>query len=242
MPTLPPSSDIIGSTITEGQAKTWFSSVRTYIATLLGAGGTQGEALTALGVPMHGSIPKTGAYTVVATDRGKVVKCAGTWSLSLTAVATLGDGFAVCIANDGAGVITIDANLSELIDGATTLALAAGKSLSLYCDGTKWISFGRGGVESFNTRSGAVTLTSGDVTGAGGALSGDVSQKISKDMGGSYPLGCIGYMQSAASVAAGATVAGVNLSIDGHSALGTWRNVTNFNVASMTVGMFQRIS
>jgi hypothetical protein len=175
MPTLPDSSDITGSTITEGQAKTWFSSVRTFIATMLGSGGTQGEALTALGVPMHGSIPKTGAYTVVATDRGKVVKCAGTWSLSLTAVATLGDGFAVCIANDGAGVITIDANLSELIDGATTLALAAGKSLSLYCDGTKWISFGRGGVESFNTRSGAVTLTSGDITGASGALAANAA-------------------------------------------------------------------
>lgn len=164
MPTLPASSELTGSTITEGQAKTWFSAVRTYIATLLGAGGTQAEALTALGVPMHGSIPKTGTYTVVATDRGKVVKCAGTWTLSLTAVATLGDGFAVCIANDGGGVITIDADLSELIDGATTLALAAGKSLSLYCDGSKWITFGRGGVESFNTRSGAVTLTSGDVT------------------------------------------------------------------------------
>ena len=242
MPTLPPSSDITGSTITEGQAKTWFSSVRTFIATMIGSGGTQGEALTALGVPMHGSIPKTGAYTVVATDRGKVVKCAGTWSLSLTAVATLGDGFAVCIANDGAGVITIDANLSELIDGATTLALAAGKSLSLYCDGTKWISFGRGGVESFNTRSGAVTLTSGDVTGAGGALS---SSTVANDMGGSYPVGCIATMMRPSNfTSAGATVAGSLLYDPSGTtpAAGTWRNITNYQIPVATVGMFQHIS
>lgn len=166
MATLPPSADITGGAITEGQAKTWLTNVRTFIASLLGSDGTQPAALAALGAPWHGSIVKTGAYTVVAADRGKVLKCDGTWTLSFTAAATLGDGFYVEVINDSSGVITLDANSSELIDGVTTLALAAGKSVVAYCDGEKFMTFGRGGVESFNTRTGAVTLASGDISAA----------------------------------------------------------------------------
>lgn len=135
-----------------------------------------GQAIT---VPVETSTSKTGAYTVVPSDHGKVLKCSGTWTLSLSAAATLADGFVVKIANDGAGVITIDPNLSETIDAATTMTLAAGKSIVLFCDGTKWLTFGRGGVETFNTRSGAVTLTSGDITGAGGALAANAAPMTS---------------------------------------------------------------
>ncbi len=166
MATLPPSSDITNSSATEGNAKTWFSAVRTFIAQMLGTDGTQSAALSALGVPFHSSLIKTGAYTVVPADRGKVLKCSGTWTLAFSAVATLGDGFVVEVVNDGGGVITLDPDLSQMIDGFTTISLAAGKSLVVYCDGTKFVTFGRGGVETFNTRSGAVTLTSGDVTTA----------------------------------------------------------------------------
>ncbi len=166
MATLPPSSDITNSSATEGNAKTWFSAVRTFIAQMLGTDGTQSAALSALGVPFNSSVIKTGAYTVVPADRGKVLKCSGTWPLAFSAVATLGDGFVVEVVNDGAGVITLDPDLSQAIDGVTTISLAAGKSLVVYCDGTKLVTFGRGGVETFNTRSGAVTLTSGDVVAA----------------------------------------------------------------------------
>lgn len=147
MPTLPPSSDITGSTITEGQAKTWLAAVRTFIATFLGTAGTQTEALTAIGAPMNASVIKSGAYTAVEADRGKVLKCNGTWSLSLTAAATLGDGWNIEIANDGAGTITIDPYVSETINGATTKTIAAGSSAIIYCDGTKFVTLG-GGVTS----------------------------------------------------------------------------------------------
>ena len=56
---------------------------------------------------------KTGAYTVVASDRGDVIWCDGTFSLSLTAAATLGDGFSFGVVNIGTGSITIDPNASE---------------------------------------------------------------------------------------------------------------------------------
>lgn len=144
MPTLPPSSDITASTTTEGGAKTWLAALRTFVATLLGADGNQSTALAALGVPMNASTTKSGAYTVVASDRGKVIRCTGTWTLALTAAATLGDGFCVEVVNEGAGTITIDPNLSELIGGATTKTLSSGSSAIVYCDGTKFALLGGG--------------------------------------------------------------------------------------------------
>lgn len=158
MPTLPPSSDITGSSITQGQAKTWFASVRTFIAGLLGAGGTQAEALSALGAPMNASVSKSGAYTAVAADRGKVIKCTGTWTLALTSASTLGDGWNIEVVNEGSGTITIDPYVSETIDGASTKAIIAGTSAIIYCDGTKFLlAAGGGGVVSVDGNTGAVT-------------------------------------------------------------------------------------
>jgi hypothetical protein len=57
---------------------------------------------------------KTGAYTVALTDYGQVIDMtSGTWTLALTAAATLGDGFWFCTRNSGTGDITIDPNASE---------------------------------------------------------------------------------------------------------------------------------
>lgn len=162
MPTLPPSTDITSPTATEGNAKTWFAAVRTYIATLLGEGGTQSAALSALGAPLNAATIKTGAYTVVAADRGKVVSCSGTWTLAITAAATLGDGFVFGVQNTGSGTITIDPNLSEQIDGQSTQTIEPNGLKMIYCDGTRFTSVG-GGVSSFNTRTGAITLTTADV-------------------------------------------------------------------------------
>ena len=144
MPTLPVSTDLTGSAITEAQAKTWFGNLRTFLADLLGTTGTVATALAQLGVIFGtGTVAKSGAYTVIASDRGKTLDCTGTWSLSLTAAATLGDGFSATVVNSGSGVITIDPNASELIDGVTTLALAAGERCVIACTRTAWLSLGR---------------------------------------------------------------------------------------------------
>lgn len=142
MPTLPSSTDITSASATEGSAKVWFSSVRSFIASLLGTDGTQKTAQVALGTPMHGSIPKSGAYTVLQADRGKVIRCTGTWTLSISAAAVLADGFVFCVYNEGAGTITVDPNLSELIDGELTKTIPAGKMALIYCDGTKFSMVG----------------------------------------------------------------------------------------------------
>ena len=91
-------------------------------------------------------LPKSGAYTLLPADKGSlVVATTGTWSLSLTAAATLGDNFAFGVYNQGSGVITIDPDGSETIEdydgSATTKTLAQGEGCIVMCDGTGFIAF-----------------------------------------------------------------------------------------------------
>ena len=204
MTALPSSSTLTASTATEGDAKTWFSNVRSYLSGLLGDDGTKATALAALQTPFCARRQKDGAYTVVADDRGKVIECFGTWTLSLTAAATLADGFAVAVANLGSGTITIDANLSELINGATTKDLTAGASVILYCDGTQWMTFG--------------SLTSAGIAAALGytpASTTALAAKVSADHGhgnvGSFVFAASDYL----TIAAGSTESGSRLHIAG---------------------------
>ena len=142
MPTLPTTTYAFASSATEAQFKTFLTGQREFLAGLIGTTGDQSSALMTLGAPMNGSSTKSGAYTVVGSDRGKVLKCSGTWTLSLTAAATLGDGFVFEVVNEGAGIVTIDANLSETINGATTKTIPAGGSCFVFCDGAKFITIG----------------------------------------------------------------------------------------------------
>jgi hypothetical protein len=81
---------------------------------------------------------QSAAYTVVASDLGKIINCTGTFTVSLTAAATLGSGFTCTIWNTDTGAITIDPNLAETIDGIDTLILRRGEGLDIVCDGTNW--------------------------------------------------------------------------------------------------------
>jgi hypothetical protein len=87
---------------------------------------------------------KTAAYTVVAGDLGAVINCtSGTFTVSLTAAATLGSGFNVTIWNTGTGTVTVDPSASEQIgsspgNGNTTYRLRFGAGVKLVCDGTFW--------------------------------------------------------------------------------------------------------
>jgi hypothetical protein len=87
---------------------------------------------------------KTGAYTVVAGDLGTIINCtANTFTVSLTAAATLGSGFNCWIWNTGTGVITIDPNGTETVDGVdptTEFKLTQGTGVRLVCTGTNWLT------------------------------------------------------------------------------------------------------
>ena len=143
MPTLPAATDFTASGITEAQFKTAITNLRGFLADLLGTAGTRAAAQVALQALLGAGVDaRSGAYTVVAGDRGKLITATGTWTLALTAAATLGAGFAVAVRNSGAGVITIDPNASEQIDGATTITLSAGASCILVCTGSAWVTVG----------------------------------------------------------------------------------------------------
>jgi len=186
MPALPPSSDFTGSAVTEGQFKTAISNLRTFLSDLLGSTGTVPAALSALGTLGGQTMAKTAAYTVIAADRGKLIECSGTFSLSLTAAATLGTGFSFIVANTGSGTITIDPNASETINGATTLNLAAGAWAIVVCNGTSFRATVAGSVPSGTligyqifTASGTYTKATNnpsfvivEVVGGGGGISG----------------------------------------------------------------------
>jgi hypothetical protein len=103
------------------------------------------QAITALAPGL--TIPvdaKTAAYTVTASDaRNLIDATSGTWTLTLPAAATAGDGFWFAARNSGTGVVTIDADGSELIDGATTQTLAPTDTALLICNGSAWKTVGR---------------------------------------------------------------------------------------------------
>jgi hypothetical protein len=73
-------------------------------------------------------------------DYGKTFIASSTFTQTLTAAATLGDGwFAEYHAT---GVITLDPNSSETINGATTLVLFPGDSCIIVCDGSNFRTIG----------------------------------------------------------------------------------------------------
>jgi len=99
---------------------------------LSGASGEQGPS----GNGVMPYVAKTGAYTVVTTDRGSLIDCtSGTFTLGFQACATLGADWSVYVRNSGTGVITLDPSGAETIDGAATFALNPGSSCVIQCDG-----------------------------------------------------------------------------------------------------------
>jgi hypothetical protein len=80
---------------------------------------------------------KTGAYTIDNTDC--VIDCTtGVFTLTLpTAVGIVGQFF--IIKNSGTGVITVDGNGSETIDGVANKILSVQyQSITVLSDGTNW--------------------------------------------------------------------------------------------------------
>lgn len=179
MPSLPLATAFTDSAVTEAGFKTAITDQREFLAGLLGTTGNQIDALKAMGVILNDTVAKTSAYTVIAADRGVTLLCSGTFTVSLTASATLGDGFTFAIVNTGSGTITIDPNSTEQIDGTNTKLIGAGSSAIITCNGSAFYTIGASSasgltLETF-TSSGLWTVPSGVtkafiyVAGGGGA-------------------------------------------------------------------------
>lgn len=75
-------------------------------------------------------------------DHESAIIATSTFTQTLTAAATLGKGWWVDYRNDGAGMIALDPDGAELIDGAAIIALAPGQSCRILCDGTGFKTVG----------------------------------------------------------------------------------------------------
>ena len=84
------------------------------------------------------ALNKSAAYTALPEDVGSLINASGTWTLSLSPAASLGDGWWVYARNTGNGDITIDPYGAETIDGAATYVLKPGFVVLLQCDGTRF--------------------------------------------------------------------------------------------------------
>lgn len=83
---------------------------------------------------------KTTAYVVTPTDNGALIDCtSGTFTVTLPVAATAGAGFNVRVINTGSGVITVDGDGSETINGDLAHTLLQFQYVHLYCTGSAWL-------------------------------------------------------------------------------------------------------
>ena len=92
-----------------------------------------------------GTITKAGTYTATSADRGKIIECTGSWTLSLPDAAAVSDGFALVIANTGSGAITLDPYASQTIDGQPTKVVGAKQTVICAASSGNWIAVSGGG-------------------------------------------------------------------------------------------------
>lgn len=84
-------------------------------------------------------VARTANTIFSSVDIGKFIDyTSGTFSQTFTAAATLGDGWWVAVRNVGTGVVTMDPNGSETIDGFTTGVLNPGMIGLILCDGANF--------------------------------------------------------------------------------------------------------
>ena len=121
----------------------------------------QATAAITLGMFGHTVEAKSSTYTVVASDRGKLIDAvSGSWTLNLSSAAALGAGFVFAVRNSGNGVIAIVPSGSELINGKTGLDLRADESCIVVSTGTVWKTIGSVGLKK-SIAIKTVNLTSG---------------------------------------------------------------------------------
>lgn len=115
-----------------------------------------GGTLNQMPMVAHGS-----GYNLTASDNFKLHRHTATLTATITAAATLGNGFFVAI-KVASGTTTIDPNGSETIDGFTTKAFTS--DFYLWCDGSAFYSFQPTGqtVQNWTYKNSAYTAVNGD--------------------------------------------------------------------------------
>ena len=134
---------VSGTTYAAGNARYSPIDYQTYRRKTAGAGTTDPSLDSTNWARLNVSAPsvtrtaRTSNTILVEADRGTLIDItSGTFSQTFTAAATLTTGWFCWVRNSGTGVITLDPNASETINGASTLILSANKTALVQCDGT----------------------------------------------------------------------------------------------------------
>lgn len=83
---------------------------------------------------------KSGNYTAVAADNRGTLRFTAAATLALTAAATLGSAWRTTVINSSSGLITIDPNASETVNGAATAIIGSGQTATIVCSGTAFFA------------------------------------------------------------------------------------------------------
>ena len=94
------------------------------------------ELSAAISVSEYAITEVSTTYAALTTDRS--IKCIGTTYTVSVFTAVGRSGRRLTITNAGTGVITVDPNGSETINGYTTISLYAGESVTIESDDTNW--------------------------------------------------------------------------------------------------------
>lgn len=103
-----------------------------------------------------------------------VIIASGTININLQGASTAGEGFVFSIYNAGTGLVTIDPDGSETINGASTLILYPTDSAMVVCDGTNWYALFKQGAGS-STVSNKTTTYSVGVSDKGSTITADAT-------------------------------------------------------------------
>ena len=139
--------------------------------------GTSGQILTSGGASAAPSwadaaggselirVARTSDTVLTSANAGNLIDItSGTFTQTFNASSSLGNGWLAYIRNSGTGVITLDPNSSETIDGLSTFAIYPGDTRIVQCDGSNLRTIMLdGGVQTF-TSSGSFIVPS-HVTG-----------------------------------------------------------------------------
>jgi hypothetical protein len=120
---------------------------------------------------------------VTSVYENALLNCSDTLTLSLLDAATAEEGFIFSVKNSSAsGVVTIDPDGAELIDGVSSKTVTAGGSVLVVCNGTGWTTTFQDGLETKNNTwvadnafeakvsypdAGELTISSGAITVTG---------------------------------------------------------------------------
>lgn len=101
-----------------------------------GANGVTGAGLTWI----YDS--KTAAFTIAASDAGKLFNVAGDFDVSFISAVTLGQNWACTFKNTGSGRVAIKPFGSQTIDGSSLYALTPNEGINVWSDGANLNTFG----------------------------------------------------------------------------------------------------